>query len=83
MEKFLSYLDNKTPKSNKQNISASLLEAPVCRCSSKLLFLKVAQYLPENTYDGVNFNKILVIQACKFIKKRIQQRCFPVNIAKF
>ena len=23
------------------------------------------------------------LQACNFIKKRLQQRCFPVNIAKF
>ena len=29
------------------------------------------------------FNKDVVIQACNFIKKRLQQRCFTVNIAKF
>ena len=29
------------------------------------------------------FNKGAGIQACNFIKKRFQQECFPVNIAKF
>ena len=29
------------------------------------------------------FNKVPVLQACNFIKKRLQQSCFPVNIAKF
>ena len=28
------------------------------------------------------FNKVTVLQACKFIKKRLQNRFFPVNIAK-
>ena len=29
------------------------------------------------------FNKIAGLKDCNFIKKRIQHRCFPVNIAKF
>ena len=29
------------------------------------------------------FNKAAALQACNFIKKRLQHRCFPVNIAKF
>ena len=29
------------------------------------------------------FNKVSGLQACIFIKKRLQHRCFPVNIAKF
>ena len=28
------------------------------------------------------FNKITCLQACNFIKKRLQLSCFPVNIAK-
>ena len=28
------------------------------------------------------FNKVRDLQACAFIKMRIQHRCFPVNIAK-
>ena len=29
------------------------------------------------------FNKVANLKACSFIKKRLQHRCFPVNIAKF
>ena len=29
------------------------------------------------------FNKVAGLKACIFIKKRLQHRCFPVNIAKF
>ena len=29
------------------------------------------------------FNKVAGLQACNFIKKRYQHRCFPVNISKF
>ena len=28
-------------------------------------------------------NKVAVLQACNFVKKRLQHRCFPVDIAKF
>ena len=28
-------------------------------------------------------NKVADLQACNFLKKRLQNRCFPVNIAKF
>ena len=40
------------------------------RFALKQLFLKISQYSQENT-------------TCNFIKKRLQYRCFPVNIAKF
>ena len=29
------------------------------------------------------FNKVLGLQSCNFIKKRLQHSCFPVNIMKF
>ena len=29
------------------------------------------------------FNKVVGLQARNFIKRRLQHRCFPVNIAKF
>ena len=29
------------------------------------------------------FSKVAGLKACNFIKKRLQHRCFPVNIAKF
>ena len=43
------------------------------RCSLKEVFFKtpVSEYL---------FNKALGLSACNFIKKRLEQRCFPVNL---
>ena len=29
------------------------------------------------------FNKNAGLQSCNFLKKRLQHRCFPMNIAKF
>ena len=29
------------------------------------------------------FSKVATLEACNFIKKRLQHRFFPVNIAKF
>ena len=29
------------------------------------------------------FNKVAGLQACNFIKKRLQHKCFPMNILKF
>ena len=29
------------------------------------------------------FNKVAGLQACNFVKKRLQHRCFPVITAKF
>ena len=28
------------------------------------------------------FNKVVDLQVCNFLKKRLQRRCFPVNITK-
>ena len=48
------------------------------RCSIKTLFLKFLQYWQENTCYSI-LNKV---SGFSFIKKRLQLRCFPVNIAK-
>ena len=50
------------------------------RCSIKKLFLKIPQYSPKNNYVGIMFKGL---QACNFIKERLQHRCFHVNIVKF
>ena len=49
----------------------------------KKLSLKISQYSQENTCVGVSFNKLAGPQADNFIKKRLQYRCFPLNITKF
>ena len=51
-------------------------------CSIKNLFLKILQYPQEEPVLESLFKKVAGLQACRFIKKRPQHRCFPVNIAK-
>ena len=51
-------------------------EVTVCRCSSKKIFLKTLQYSHMESLLESG------LKACNFIKKRLQRKCFPVNIAK-
>ena len=53
----------------------------VRRCSVKKMFLKFSQYSQEYTSLGVS-NKVAGPKV-NFIKKRLQYKCFPVNIGKF
>ena len=53
------------------------------RFSIKKLFLKSSQYPQETPVLGSLFKNVAGLKACNFIKKRPQNRCFPVNIAKF
>ena len=39
------------------------------------MLLKISQYSQESTCVGVSFNKIKGLQACNFIKKRVQHSC--------
>ena len=55
------------------------LEAVVRRCSSKQVFSEISQISLENTCAGVFLIKL---QACNFIQKKLQQRCFPAKFAK-
>ena len=48
----------------------------------KKLFLKIWQYSQETGLESI-LNNAAGFQACSVIKKRLQRRCFPVNIAKF
>ena len=48
-----------------------VLEAVVCRCSLKKMFLKILQNSLENTSLGVSF-----------YQKRLRHRNFPVNFPK-
>ena len=42
-----------------------------------------AQNSRENTFIESLFNKVTGLHILNFIKKRLQYRCFPVNIGKF
>ena len=57
------------------------------RCSVKKVFLEIPQNSQENTCAEVSFLIKLKVSACYFhstlLRKRLWQRCFPVNFAKF
>ena len=54
------------------------------RSSIKIPFLKVLQYSHRNNcVGGLFLNKNAALDYWNFIKKRLQHRCFPMNIAKF
>ena len=54
------------------------------KCSIKQAVLKNFAIFKEKTpvLESL-FNKVAGLQACDFIKKRLQHRCFPVNVTKF
>ena len=56
----------------------SLADVLQIRCSYKLF--KVHRKTP--VLESL-FNKVAGLQACNFIKKRLQRKCFPVKFAKF
>ena len=61
-----------------------ILEAVVQRCSVKMVFLKNSQNSQESTCARVSFlNKIAGLRSVTLLKKRLWQRCFPVNFKKF
>ena len=47
------------------------------------MFLKISQISQENTCVGVSFWWGLMRFWCRPLKKSLQHRCVPVNIAKF
>ena len=52
--------------------------------SIKKLFPKILQYSSKkHLYWSLFLNKNSGLQSWNFIKKRLQHRCFPVNIVKF
>ena len=53
------------------------------RCCIRKLFLKSLHYPQETPVLEPIFKKSADLQTSNFIKKRLQQRCFPVNIEIF
>ena len=60
-----------------------LSEAAVPNVFYKKAVLKKFTKSTGNTCVGVLFKNVAGLKACNFIKKRPQNRCFPVNFAKF
>ena len=61
----------------------SLQRSSHWRCTVKKVFLKISQISQENVFVGVSFNKIEGLKTWNFIKKRLQDRCFPLKFARF
>ena len=61
----------------------SLQRSSHWRCTVKKVFLKISQISQENIFVGVSFNKIEGLKTWNFIKKRLQDRCFPLKFARF
>ena len=56
-------------------------EAVARRCSVKEVLLEISQNSQENSCTKVSF--LIKLQASTLLKKRLWDRCFPVNFAKF
>ena len=61
----------------------TLVEAATGSGLWKKVFLKILHISKENTYAGFSFNKVVIVKAFSFIKKRLQHRCFRVKFPKF
>ena len=76
-------------KSNKKHPSwldctvLGLSEAAIPEVFYKKVVLKKFTISTDNTCVEVLFKNVAGLKACNFIKKRLQNRCFLVNIAKF
>ena len=46
-------------------------------------FIKILQYSQENTCARVFFNKVSGLSPATLLKKRLWNRCFPVNFVRF
>ena len=58
-------------------------EAAVSRCLSKWLVSKIRNIYKKTPVLESLFNKVSGLEACNFIKKRLQYRFFTVNNTKF
>ena len=66
------------------NFALRYSEAAVHRFSSKLAFLKILQYSPENTCIGISFlKKVADLKGRNSIRKRLEHMSFPVSINTF
>ena len=67
---------------------AQIVEIGMVRSSRLQIFFKIGVLKNFAIFTGKHlclclFNKVAGLKSCNFIKKRLQHRCFPVNIVKF
>ena len=70
-----NYMIKKTFPPIHLNNASNLLSIACC--------LKFRKFTGKHLYWSLFFNKVTRLQACNFIKKRLQYRCFPKKFAKF
>ena len=58
-------------------------EAVVQRCSVKKVFLEISQNSQKHLCQSLFFVPVPCLRPAALLKKRLLQRCFPVNFAKF
>ena len=68
-------------ENNERNLLPT--EAAARGVLSEKLFLNILQYSQESTCCSSLFKKVADLKPCNFIKKKLQHRCFSVNIAEF
>ena len=59
------------------SFSKHYVKGNICRSSHRRCFIK------KNALKNFTLFSEKQLKACSFIKKRLQHKCFPVNIAKF
>ena len=59
------------------------IEAVARRCSLKNVVLKISQNSLENTCVAISFLIKVQARPATLLKKRLQNRCFPVNFVKY
>ena len=79
-ETILMLLQNKSNSPLSKSIS---VRRSHWRCSIKKVFLKFCKFHRKTPMFEFLFNKVAGLRPCKFIKKRVEHRCFPVKFAKF
>ena len=86
-----SRLIKQSEKETRQDINLTFLKpkASLYRSSRLQMFFETdvlknfSIFTGKHLCRGFFFNKVAGLHAWDFIKKRLQYRCFPVNIAKF
>ena len=90
LNKKLSFLQKTSYLLDKTIIHICVIISKIFRSSRSQVFFKIVvlknfAIFTRNRKTTVlesPFTKVVDLQACNFIKRRLQRRCFPVNIAK-
>ena len=62
--------------------TSKVQKQPLGMFCKKAVLKNFATFTQTSVLESL-FNKVEGLKVCKFIKKRLQHRCFPVNIANF